>query len=109
MITGKLEEMIEADLITWHEDEQVRSKHVEHIRASDHKFTTFQTPEDWVQVMTTMDEKGNFPSCDPLFATLTAEVLERDIVIVQADVGPNAPVSANTMIKTTHVSSIVYP
>ena len=98
MITGKLEEMIEADLITWHEDEQVRSKHVEHIGASDHKFTTFQTPEDWVQVMTTMDEKGNFPSCDPLFATLTAEVLERDIVIVQADVGPNAPVSANTMI-----------
>ena len=61
--------------------------------------TTFQTPEDWVQVMTTMDEKGSFPSCDPLFATLTAEVLERDIVIVQADVGPNAPVSANTMIK----------
>ena len=71
--------------------------------------TTFQTPEDWVQVMTTMDEKGNFPSCDPLFATLTAEVLERDIVIVQADVGPNAPVSANTIIKETHVSSLVYP
>ena len=34
MITGKLEEMIEADLITWHEDEQVRSKHVEHMGAS---------------------------------------------------------------------------
>ena len=39
MITGKLEEMIEADLITWHEDEQVGSKHVEYIGASDHKFT----------------------------------------------------------------------
>ena len=67
------------------------------------QITTFQTPEDWVQVMTTTDEKGNFPSCDPLFATLTAEVLERDIVIVQADVGPNAPVSANTKMKASHV------
>ena len=73
------------------------------------QITQFQTPEDWVQVMTTTDEKGNFPSCDPLFATLTAEVLERDIVIVQADVGLNAPVSADTMIKATYVSSLVYP
>ena len=59
--------------------------------------------------MTSKDSKGFYPSCDPLFATLTAEVLERDIVIVQADVGPNAPVSANTMIKATYVSSLVYP
>ena len=36
MITGKLEEMIEADLITWHEDEQVRSEHVQHMGASGH-------------------------------------------------------------------------
>ena len=43
--------------------------------------------------MTTKDSKGFFPSCDPLFATLTAAVLERDIVIVQAEAELYAPVS----------------
>ena len=43
--------------------------------------------------MTTKDSKGFFPSCDPLFATLTAAVLERDIVIVQAEAEQYASVS----------------
>ena len=43
--------------------------------------------------MTTKDSAGVFPSCDPLFATLTAAVLERDIVIVQAEAEMYASVS----------------
>ena len=45
--------------------------------------------------MTTKDSKGFYPSCDPLFATLTAAVLERDIVIVQAEAELYAPVSTD--------------
>ena len=48
--------------------------------------------------MTTKDSKGFFPSCDPLFATLTAAVLERDIVIVQAEAELYASVSTNFTI-----------
>ena len=90
LIAGKLEEKIEAGLIRWHEDEQVsrRSKNWIHdINVSS------QTPEDWVRGMTTKDSAGVFPSCDPLFATLTAAVLERDIVIVQAEAELYASVS----------------
>ena len=42
-----------------------------------------------------MDSNGFFPSCDPLFATLAAAVLERDIVIIQAEPELDAPVSWN--------------
>ena len=51
-----------------------------------------------MRVMTTKDSKGFFPSCDPLFATLTAAVLERDIVIVQAEAELYASVSTNFTI-----------
>ena len=62
-------------------------------------YVSFQTPEDWVRGMTTKDSAGFFPSCDPLFATLTAAVLERDIVIVQAEAELYASVSKDSRTK----------
>ena len=49
--------------------------------------------------MTTKDSAGVFPSCDPLFATLTAVVLERDIVIVQTEAEMFASVSKDLTCK----------